>query len=391
MTQELSAVNTAPAGAFAPALRALYGVAALAGAAIGLFSPLVATLMSRQGASEVLIGANSTVFFLCVMLAAPLAGRLVRLRSARFALMLGLLLTACVAMAFPWFSSVPLWFALRAVMGIGVGLYMISGQTALNHHADERQRALVSGMYALAFGIGMGAGPVLGAALFEVSPSLAFAAGSLILLMGIPMVWSGLPTQSTRLEPARTGLLARLSIPLHAVFAYGVTEATLMSLYPILLLQRGYSVMMMSLAFSAFVLGALVSTVPLSHLADRIGRERVLLACAGVGIAATTGLVLTLHPLLSTLLSLLVGASLGPVFAIALALVGERLTREELPGGSALFTTAFSLGAMLAPLLSALIMRELGAVHIFSLGIVLFVSLLLRLLLQGGVPRVVPT
>jgi hypothetical protein len=41
---------------------------------------------------------------------------------------------------------------------------------------------------------------------------------------------------------------------------------------------------------------------------------------------------------------------------------------------------AFSFGSLVAPWLSALIMRELGSVHVFTLSAVLFLSLLLRLL-----------
>jgi len=388
----MSTANQYPSGRLLSSeLVALYSVSFLAGAAMGLFNPLISMLMAQHHASDVLIGANSTLFFLFVMLAAPCAAYVLRQVGARAAMVCGLLVTSVSAAQIPLYDNLIAWFVLRAVMGFGVGLYMISGQTALNQLVDENRRALLNGIYALAFGLGLGVGPLVGGVLYGLSPVLAFGVGAGLMLLGLPGVLSFLPllrSATPRIQPA---LLRTLSLPLHGVFAYSVAEATLMSLYPVFLLHQGYSVGQIGIAFSVFVAGSILSTLPLTHLADRLGCERVLLGCALAGVVSTSVLVLAKQIEVVIILSFVAGASLGPVFAISLALLAQLLSKDQLAAGTALFTTTFSLGSMIAPMSVALMMRYFGSEHIFSLAMLLFALLLLRLVGKSRVWGIIPS
>ncbi|MDV3243009.1 MAG: hypothetical protein LOY00_14785, partial [Methylocaldum sp.] len=66
------------------------------------------------------------------------------------------------------------------------------------------------------------------------------------------------------------------------------------------------------------------------------------------------------------------GLTLGPVFALALALLARILSRADLPGGTALFTAAFAVGSAGGPWLSAWIMRHGGGQHLFTPSMALF-------------------
>lgn len=358
----------------------LYGVSALAGMAVGLYNPLVSVLMKEGGFSEVAIGATTSLFFLFVILTAPLASHIARCFSMRAALGAGLAIAGLVSSLFPYADTLTQWSVLRAALGVGIGLYMIGGQSAVNTFAAESQRTYVVGLHALAFGIGMGLGPLIGAWLYMTDPKLAFFFCGGILILGVPALLAWIPSEvsqkTTRLDRRQ---IKTISISLHAVFAYGIAEATLLSLFPVFMLERGYSVTTMSLALSGFVMGGIISTLPLSKLADRVGQERVLAYCAVFGIVGSILLAWSPNATLAFTASCLAGASFGPVFALAMAIVGRQLSREDLPSGSALFTIAFSLGAMFAPWLVALIMRNFGSVHIFTLTSLLFGTLLFRL------------
>ncbi len=373
------------------ALGALFSVSFLAGAAMGLFNPLISMLMAQRQVSDLLIGANSTLFFLFVMAAAPFAAYLLPRVGARQVMAGGMLLTSAAAVLIPFYDDLVAWFLFRAVMGFGVGLYMISGQTALNQLVDESRRTLMNGIHALTFGLGLGVGPLIGAALYGVSPVLAFGMGAGLMLLGLPGVLAFLPFLRSVPSRMQSSLLRTLLLPLHGIFAYSVAEATLMTLYPVFLLHQGYSVGQIGLAFSVFVAGSILSTLPLTHLADRLGGERVLFGCALVGIVSTAALVLAKQIVIVTVLSFVAGASLGPVFAVSLALLAQLLSRDQLAAGTALFTTVFSLGSMIAPMSAALIMQYFGNEHIFSLALVLFALLLLRLVGQSRVWGINPS
>lgn len=363
----------------ATALRTLYGVSALAGAAAGLFNPLTSALLTQRGVPTLLIGVTQSVFFLCVMLGAPLARWGVRRHGARAVIAAGLLLTAVAALQIPLAGSPQGWMAARAAMGFGLALYMVGGQTSLIALAREDRLGLASAVHALAFGVGLGIGPLAGAILYDVAPLWAFMGGAGLLLLAVPLVLRALPGLRLDAPAPRYGLLRRLGVPLYAVFAYGVAEATLLTMYPVVLLQRGHAVADIGVAFAAFVGGGLLSALPFSYLADRTGREKVLAHLSVAGAASTAALVYADGAMLVVGLSLMAGASLGPVYAIALALTGQRLEPKDLAAASALFTVAFSLGSLIAPWLCAVVMQRYGAEHVFTLTSLLLAGLALRL------------
>lgn len=367
------------------ALPLLYGVAGLAGCAIGLFGTLTSTLLADAGWSEVEVGQNGSVFFLCMMAAAPPAAAALRRWGLRETLAAGLLLAAASALCFPLAHGPQAWTALRALLGLGVGGYMIAGQTALATLAGAGRRAAASGLQALAFGLGVGLGPLLGAALYPHSPVAAFGAGAAAMLLGQGLVWRLPARPPAPSAPADFGLWRRVSLPLHAVFAYGAAEATLVSLFPVFMRSRGYEIGEMGVAFGAFVAGSLVSVVPVTRAAGRWGMRRAMGGCAAGGVAACValGLLPAAAPgWLVGSVSAAAGAAVGPLFALALAAIGDALPAERLPGGTALFTVAFGLGSLGAPWLSGLAMQAWGDAHLFTLTAALLAVLLLRLALD---------
>jgi MFS family permease len=178
-------------------------------------------------------------------------------------------------------------------------------------------------------------------------------------------------------------LLKQLKFPIHGAFAYGMAEATLITLYPVFLLAQNYSVEQMGFTLSIFVLGSLLSTVPVTNLADSLGKIKVLSACIFVGILASLGLTFIDNYGLILMFSMLAGASIGPVYPVCLALIGEQVISKDLSAGTALFTTTYSLGNAAGPILSSLMMEMLGNRFIFSAFIPLYIFLLLRIKNRG--------
>jgi MFS family permease len=375
------------------ALGTLYALGGLLGISLGILNPIVAIFMEERHVDGVLIGANASLLFLCVALAAPFAGRALRRIGLRRVVAVGLLAYATAAVSFPWQSDIGLWFALRGLMGLGMACAMIGTQTALSCFAGEERRAVANGVYGLCFGIGLAVGPVVGSYLYGLAHHLPFTVATVLLVQAAVLVAIGLPGARAEPERASGRLLLRAGIPVQAVLAYGFAEATLLTLYPAVLVRQGFTAMATAHHLAAFVLGGLLGTLPVSHLGDRLGYRRVLFGCGMGGIVALA--VLMRVDSVSALIgdvwvrlgqegqpisaeyvaggaAFATGLTLGPVFALALALLARILPRADLPGGTALFTAAFAVGSAGGPWLSAWIMPHGGGQHLFTPSMALF-------------------
>ena len=364
---------------FSVGLPALYLVAFLSGISLGLFNPFVSTLMKEKGYDNIVIGANSTLYFFVIAAGTPIVASILRQIGLRKTMMLGFLLMGITAPLFAFTTQLSLWFIIRGVMGLACCLYLISGQTAINYFCNDQNRAMVNGLDALAFSLGFGIGPIMGAVAYNLSPKITFLLGSGLILSGIVVVFFGLPEKTVKFQKPNFSIIQKLKLPLQGAFAYGFSVATLVSLYPLCLLEQNYGIERIGLIFGLFILGGLISTVPITHLADKMGKVKVLVGSVIIVIVSVFGLSLIENPMITPFLAFVSGVGMSPIFPLSLALIGSTVTLNELSSGSAVFTSIYSAGCTAGPILSAIVMTMMGTRYIFSLMLVIFVLFLLSL------------
>jgi MFS family permease len=365
---------------FSLGLPALYGVAFLSGISLGLFNPFISTFMAQHQISDIWIGANSTAYFLAIALFTPLVAQILNRIGLRRTMMVGFALMGTIAPLFPLTDKLSLWFFIRIAMGFACCLYLVSGQTALNSFCNDRNRAIVNGLDALFFSLGFGFGPVIGSLFYDFSPTITFSLGATLILSGIIVVWFGLPEKSIEFHLPKLELFQKLKLPLQGAFAYGFSVATLVSLYPIYLLRNNYEVEQIGYTFSVFIVGGLLATIPVTYLADRFGKLKIILVSVCLVVLSIIGLSLSENVAITKIFAFLAGASMSPIFPLSLAIIAEKLPLKELASGSALFTATYSVGCTAGPILSALSMQLLGDRCIFLVMLVIFIFLLFRLL-----------
>lgn len=368
-----------PNSPFSVGLPALYLVAFLSGISLGLFNPFISTLMKEKGYDNIVIGANSTLYFFVIAAGTPIVASILRQIGLRKTMMLGFLLMGITAPLFAFTTQLSFWFIIRGVMGLACCLYLISGQTAINYFCNDQNRAMVNGLDALAFSLGFGIGPIMGAVAYNLSPQITFLLGSGLILSGIVVVFFGLPEKTVKFQKPNFSIIQKLKLPLQGAFAYGFSVATLVSLYPLFLLEQNYGIERMGLIFGLFILGGLISTVPITHLADKMGKVKVLVVSVIIVIVSVFGLSLIENPMITPFLAFVSGVGMSPIFPLSLALIGSTVTLNELSSGSAVFTSIYSAGCTAGPILSAIVMTMMGTRYIFSLMLVIFVLFLLSL------------
>lgn len=334
------------------------------GCSLALSFPLIALLMENGGHSSLMIGVNTSMSAVGSLVAAPLCPRWIgRLGLPRF-LLACLLASAVLLLSFKAIDDFWWWLAARFGLGVaGAGLFMGS-EYWIVAAATARIRGRIIAIYAMALSAGLAAGPAL---LREVGldgwPPFVLAAGlSLAAAIPVTLAWREAP-RVTRDRHGGGALRFFLSDPsvLFAVTLFGVVEFGAMALVPVWGVKLG--MIEATAVLLAFWLGVgnLVLQPPIGWAADRFAPRPLLLlaALASVGAAALLPVLAGSIALLYAAMFVWGGLAAG-LYTISLTAIGARYQGDDLADASASLVTAYSLGALIGPLLVGQSMDLLG-------------------------------
>jgi MFS family permease len=184
-------------------------------------------------------------------------------------------------------------------------------------------------------------------------------------------------------QSLKLSIFQKLLLPLQGGFAYGFSVATFVSLYPVYLLRNHYEVAQIGYTFAVFIMGGLLATIPVTYLADRMGKDKILLASVCLVVLSIIGLSINKDFVTAQILAFFLGAGMSPIFPLSLALIGERLPLADLSSGSALFTAVYGIGCTAGPILSSIAMQFWGDSYFFSFMLAIFALFCLGLLRQN--------
>lgn len=329
------------------------------GVSLGVTFPLFALLLERQGIDTAVIGLHAAMSPLAALLIGPFSGRLIRRLGGAGALFGGLLLSLAALLLMPVLTDLAAWFVLRFLMGAGIVLPWVVGETWINVLASEERRGRVMGCYGAAFFGGLACGPLLlDAAGIQGWPPF-IAAGLTFALAALPLLAARhlIPTIASSPELRMLMLIRRMPMIFAAGLIAGYTEASIYSLLPLYGLRSGLGQQGAVIMLSWFVAGAVALQLPLGWIADRLDRHRVLLSCTAVAIACTAifPFVIDTAVLVWPLLLIWGGAVLG-FYTLGLVLLGQRFPAHEISAANAAFIVAYELGSLSGPVVGGLAM-----------------------------------
>jgi MFS family permease len=330
----------------------------------GITFPLLALVLDGQGVSKTLIGLNTVVQAMAVIVIAPwtpdLLRRVAPSRLMRWVTVL-LAILFIVAGAFPnvWF-----WFPLRFVIGALTALLWISSEALINELAEEQWRGRIIGIYASVGAAGFALGPLL----LIVTGSdgmLPFVATSgLILSAGLPLFM----VHQRRLprEEERSGGLWHVfwmapTIMLANV-AYAAAAESLLTFFPLFGISLGVGEHFVLGLMTVMGLGTMILVMPLSWLADHVDRMGMLAACV---VLTMVGLLLMPWVIredwLAGVYAFVFGGVEGMIYTLGVILVGERFKGALLAAATTLFTACWGAGTVIGPLLVGFGMDQFGS------------------------------
>ena len=329
---------------------------------LGLSSPILALILEAQGISNSLIGVNSAMTAVGILVSAPFMPPLTRrLGIVRF-MLLCMVMCAVLLLVLRALPNVYLWFPLRVVLGFAInGLFVLS-ETWINEIADNHNRGRLIGLYVTALAAAFAVGPLL-IPIFGSQSWIPFViAAATISLAALPLL------AVRRLAPSfeaagSAGIVAffRLAPTLLAgTFLTAFIDAAALSLLPVYSMRLGLGEAVAGLMVAALVFGNVIFQFPLGWLGDHMNRYRLLVICGLFGMAGAALLpALSAGPGRWPLLFVWGGMTYG-IYALSLTLLGERYRGTDLVAGNAAFAVMWGVGGILGPLAGGSAMDAMG-------------------------------
>jgi MFS family permease len=359
-----------------PGLRAI--VPMIAGTAImcagnGLLTTVVGLTLIRGGVDPEAVQPIVTGYPLGFLVGCLTARQLIiRLGHARaFATLV--LLEAAASIGFTLSFHAWVWVGLRIVDGFCIAGCFTTVESWVNLNADTRSRGTLIGLYMVSTTLGLSLGQTLlnlanGIALFGIAIAV-------LCLSPLPLALGPRKSPSMALVPRTIhepmGMAAFLLIAPLAILAAaqaGMTNLNFVSVAPIYGAMIGLTPAEAGELIIAFSLGGLFAQPVVGILSDRFDRRALLTGTAG--LSATLCFIIAISAKLPLVLLLLVlvlfGAFTLAIYPLALALAASRVPASLVVSMSSKFLLIYSLGSVVSPAISTLLMQRVAPQAMFG-------------------------
>lgn len=303
----------------------LSGVLAFGLATGGLF-PLIGLKLQEQGASDLVIGMITSVFFAGTLAGSLLTERIIaRIRHVRtFAFLAATAGISTIALALT--AEPAAWVALRFVTGFCLGGYYVVIESWINYAASNKTRARGMSLYEATRMLGIAISPfVLG---FGLGGQPYILAGIMFVVAIIPLVFCPLEEPEINAPGSMpfSRLLMLAPLGMIAAFVSGSVNAAFYGMSGVYGERAGLSPTEIAIFIAAMLIGPTFAHPIMGAAADRMGRLPILfLAAAGSALAALVIAAMAPGFWGLVIFSFILGGFSHPVYSLGVAYMNDRL------------------------------------------------------------------
>ncbi|RIZ99547.1 MFS transporter [Listeria monocytogenes] len=334
-------------------------VVAISGLSQGVLLPLIAIILEERGISAGINGFHATGIYLGVLLISPFIEAPLHKYGYKPIILVGGGLVAVSILAFPIWFNLYFWFILRLLIGVGDHMLHFSSQTWIGAMSDPSKRGRNMAIYGLFFSLGFAIGPQL-VNLAEINANLPFFLSGILVLIAWGLVWfvrnDFVGEKAVIRKISFWGSLKRFLdvfklawVAMIPPFLYGILETGLNATFPVVGLRDGLDTMMIAMVISSFSVGTIIFQVPIGIISDKFGRGKVLPLLTGAGAVVFVLTAFVKIPVLYVVFFFVLGILLGSLYSLGLSYMTDLTPLELLPAGNILVGMCFSLGSIIGP------------------------------------------
>ena len=364
------------------------------GLAFGMTYPLLSLILESRGVSESMIGVNSAMMPLGILLFASAIPFLSQKLGARNLALSAAVLTAVLILLYKVFDSLEAWFVLRLLQGMSISTLFVLSEAWIVKFSGDQHRGKIIAIYGAILSASFGAGPAL-VGWIGIHGWAPFVIGSVIILLGvIPLFWlqeSEAPSEEPSKAEGIFRFAPRAPMLLACVFVFAILDAATLSLLPVYGIRTGLDVTTAALVLTALIVGNTVLQFPIGWLADKFPHRLVLAGCALVAVVMLTVLPGAMGSQWMWPVVLIAGASGYGVYTVALTSLGNRFKGADLINGASAFAVMWGTGAIVGSLSGGWSMTVFGIhglpLHLAAVYLLLVIGLVSRGMYLGRTGR----
>ncbi|HWQ63413.1 MAG TPA: MFS transporter [Methanospirillum sp.] len=338
---------------------------------VGIVIPLFPRYAATLGATGIWIGAIFSAFALSRALFLPVFGRLSDDHGRRRLIILGLCMYSLISFLYTLAGSVYEITALRFIHGIASAMVLPVAIAYISEIAPTGEEGRFVGSFASSVSLGMSLGPFIGGVISDIfTMDAVFHAMTLLSLAALATVFfflPELPSRPVQKSPIRAVMAYKpLRGPILYQLMYALANGTFMVFLPVAAIKSGgLSASETGLIILVSVLATPVFQYFFSRIADQF--DRYYLIAGGTAMIGTSLLVLPeftgLLPYLIAALLMGVGRAVSlPAMYAVVTVAGREVGQGS---ASALVNTVLSIGLVISPLFSGIVMDISGTQVVF--------------------------
>ena len=356
---------------------------------LGIISPLLPGFAKEFGASGLWIGMIFAAFAISRAGFMPVVGNFSDKIGRKIFVVSGLLLLSVVSLLYLLADNEYQLTIIRFIHGIGAAIVLPIVMAYVGEFAEEGKEGASMGPMAMMFYLGMATGPLLGGILHHaLGFNAVFYGASILSVMAFLAALVLLPKEKkvrrTDTSTAKKNETTEEVVGLRQLLKYGIVKTNLLTRF-LVALRAAVIMSFLPLLASAIVknstqLGIVISIglffagilePSFGRLSDRLGeRKRPYQELIGLFVGTGALAVMPFCPNFGTLLVASSFVGIGAALSMSVAVsdcvpIGKKVGMGHWMG---IFNTTGSLGIIVAPLLSGIVLDHLGIDPVFYIA-----------------------
>ncbi|MGB0836018.1 MAG: MFS transporter [Psychrobium sp.] len=350
----------------------------------GLINVLLPVRMGLDGVNTDTIGMVLSLYFVGLIIGAIYSKNLIK-KSGHIRMFAGCVaLSAVSILVCSLYTDPVLWGLMRVLLGFCNACAFTAMESWLSDSATEENRGKLLSVYHGTALFGLFAGQFLMNAA-DPQESVLFVLAGIFLCMAVtPVVLSR--HKGPQVEDVASMSIKRLvqisPLGMMTCFISGIVYASMFNLLPVFAKSSNIIAFDLSLYMGFAIFGAFIMQFPVGYLSDKYDRRTVLLGMISLSLLTAFLVTVSSGNGLSSMLvlaTLITGGTLACLYPLSVSETLDKLKQSEMVAAMGTMILVQSIGGVIGPYTSSLIMKSIGANSLF------YFIILIELFLAGFV------